>query len=274
MRITTLVENTVSKSELLAEHGLSLLLETDDEAILFDTGQGHAIVHNAEKMGIDLSKVEKIVLSHGHHDHTGGLLNVLKACEGAQVYGHPGIFDEKYSKTRCEQRPIGMAYEKRLLEIMGAKLCLSRESIQIARGIRTTGEVRRRMDFETIPERLCAMRNGTLQRDELFDDLSLIISGENSVAVIFGCGHSGVINTLAQVREMTNKSPISLVVGGIHLMGASEDRINRTIEQLKSFKIEKFALCHCTGMAAMMKLYDAFGDRVIPNNVGNQLVWN
>ena len=274
MRITTLVENTVSKSELLAEHGLSLLLETDDEVILFDTGQGCALVHNAEKMGVDLSKVDKIVLSHGHHDHTGGLLNALKACEGAQIYGHPGIFDEKYSKTRCEQRPIGMPYEKRLLELMGAELCLSRESIQIVRGTRTTGEVKRRIDFETIPERLCAMRNGMLQSDELFDDLSLIVSGKKGVAVIFGCGHSGVINTLAQVREMTDKAPISLVVGGIHLMGANEDRIDRTIEQLKSFEIEKFALCHCTGMPAMIKLYEAFGDRVVPNNVGNQLVWN
>lgn len=274
MRITTLVENTVSKSELLAEHGLSLLLETDDETILFDTGQSCVFVHNAEKMGIDLSKVDKIVLSHGHHDHTGGLTNALKACGGAKVYGHPGIFNEKYSKTRCEQRPIGMPYEKQSLALMGAKLCLSRESIQITRGIRTTGEVRRRMQFETIPETLCTMQNGMLERDDLFDDLSLIISGEKGVAVIFGCGHSGVINTLAQVREMTNKAPISLVVGGIHLMGANAERINKTIDQLKSFEIEKFALCHCTGMSAMMKLYEAFGDKVIANNIGNQLVWN
>ena len=103
MRITTLVENTVSKSDLLAEHGLSLLLETENEAILFDTGQGRALFHNAAKMGVDLSKVDKIVLSHGHSDHTGGLGDALKASGGAHIYGHTSIFDERYSKRKCEQ---------------------------------------------------------------------------------------------------------------------------------------------------------------------------
>jgi 7,8-dihydropterin-6-yl-methyl-4-(beta-D-ribofuranosyl)aminobenzene 5'-phosphate synthase len=274
MRITTLVENTVNKSDLLAEHGLSLLLETEDEAILFDTGQNCALVHNVEKMGIDLSTVDKIVLSHGHRDHTGGLINALRACGGAQVYGHPGIFGEKYSKTRCEQRPIGMPYEKRSLELLGAELYLSQEAIQITEAIQTTGEVRRMMDFETIHERLCVIHNGTLEKDELFDDLSLIVSGEKGVAVILGCGHSGVINTLSQVREITNNAPISLIVGGIHLMDANADRIDRTMDQLKLFDIDKFALCHCTGMPAMMKLYDVFGDKVLSNNVGDQLVWD
>jgi len=274
MWITTLVEDTVSKPDLLAEHGLSVLLETEDEAILFDTGQHYALLHNATKMGIDLSKVDKIVLSHGHSDHTGGLGDALKASGGAYVYGHPNIFEAKYSKRKCEQRSIGIPYTRECLQLRGAELHLSKEPVQIADGIQTTGEIERQTDFETIHDRLCVMRDGMLVRDDLMDDLSLIVAGREGVTVIFGCGHSGVINTLIQVRQMIGDTPISMVVGGIHLIDATEDRIDRTIRDLKEFNIGKLALCHCTGMLAMVKLYEAFGDRLLFNHVGTQIEWN
>jgi 7,8-dihydropterin-6-yl-methyl-4-(beta-D-ribofuranosyl)aminobenzene 5'-phosphate synthase len=274
MRITTLVENTVNNPNLLAEHGLSILLETEDETILFDTGQGHAPLHNAASMGIDLSKIDKIILSHGHSDHTGGLGDALKASGGAYIYGHPGIFGEKYSKRKCEQRSIGIPYTRKCLQLRGAKLHLSRTPIQISDDIQTTGEIRRQNQFETIHDRLCVMRDGALVKDDLLDDLSLIVAGSEGVAVIFGCGHSGVINTLTQVRRMIGDVPISLVIGGIHLIDATEDRIERTAHELEKFNIGKLALCHCTGMLAMIRLYEAFGDKMLFNHVGAQIEWN
>jgi len=274
MRITTLVENTVGKPDLLAEFGLSILLETEDEAILFDTGQGCVLLHNAAKLGIDLSRINKIVLSHGHNDHTGGLADVLKATGGAHVYGHPNIFNDKYAKDKCQQIPIGIPYTREALELRGAKLHLSKDPIQVAEGVQTTGEVKRQTDFETLNDRLCAMRDGTLVKDDLQDDMSLIVTGSEGVAVIFGCGHSGAINTLLQVRRMVGDTPISIVIGGIHLIDSNEDRIDRTIRELKKFDIGKLSLCHCTGMPAMIKLYQAFGDKVLFNNVGTQIEWN
>jgi len=274
VQITTLVENTVTRSNLLAEHGLSFLLETEDEAILFDTGQGCALLHNATKMGIDLSKVDKIVLSHGHSDHTGGLGDVLKASEEVHVYGHPNIFEDKYSKRKCEQRSIGIPYTREALELRDANLHLSKEPIQIVNGIQTTGEIERQTKFETIHDRLCVMRDGTLVKDDLLDDLSLIVAGQEGVTVVFGCGHSGVINTLNQVQRMIGDTPISMIIGGIHLIDATEDRINKTIQELRAFDIKKMALCHCTGALAMVKLYQAFGDKLIFNNVGTQIELN
>ncbi len=274
MRITTLVENTVHKSGLIAEHGLSILLETEDEKVLFDTGQRHALLHNATQMGIELSDVDKIVLSHGHSDHTGGLEDALRASDGAHVYGHTCIFDEKYSKGKCEQRSIGIPYTRSCLELMGAELHLSTSPLKIAPGIQTTGEIERQTDFETIPEHLCMMNDGILMKDELMDDLSLIVAGSEGVAVIFGCGHSGVINTLIQVQRMVGNTPISMIVGGIHLTGATAGRIDRAIHELRKFNIEKLALCHCTGASAMMKLHEAFGHKLLFNHVGTQIEWN
>lgn len=271
MLITTLVENTVNKHNLIGEHGLSFLIENNNETILFDTGQGYAILHNAEKMGVDLSTVSKIVLSHGHYDHTDGLKNVLNVVHDANIYGHPNIFDKKYSKDGQKTRYIGMPYTKEELESKGVSLHLSRKPIQIADGIRTTGEIDRLVDFETISDRLCVMRDGSLEKDDLLDDLSLIVYGRDGIAVILGCGHSGIINTLAQVRKMTDNAPISIVIGGIHLIDANEDRIHKTINLLSEFDIGKLALCHCTGMKAMLEIYKVFGNRLIANNVGARI---
>jgi len=272
MLITTLVENTVNKHSLLGEHGLSFLIENNNETILFDTGQGYAILHNAEKMGVDLSTVSKIVLSHGHYDHTGGLKSILNVINDANIYGHPHIFEKKYAKDDQKLRYIGMPYTKDELESKGMSLHLSREPIQIADGICTTGEIDRLVDFEIISDKLCVMRDG-LEKDDLLDDLSLVISGREGIAVILGCGHSGIINTLNQVRKMTDNAPISILVGGIHLIDASKERIHKTIDLLREFNIGKLALCHCTGIVAMAEIYHAFGDKVIINNAGARIAF-
>lgn len=268
MKITTLVENTVNKADLLGEHGLSFLLEDEDEKILFDTGQGYTILHNAQKMGIDLSKINKIVLSHGHFDHTGGLDKVINLVGNVEIYCHPNIFDRKYAKEREKSRYIGIPFNRENLELKGARFDLNKKSVQITKNVRTTGEIEKRTEFETGSDKLCIMQEGVLTKDELKDDLSLIINGQNGISVILGCCHSGIINTLYHVQEMTGNSSINMLIGGIHLFDSKDDKIDKTIKLLKGFRINKLALCHCTGMKAMIELYQTFEDKLVFGNVG------
>ena len=148
--ITVLVENTVGRQDLKAEHGLSFWIETEDGNILWDTGQTVLLINNAQKLGIPLNSTTHIALSHGHYDHTGGLLEVLKIVPHAHVYGHPDLFVQRFIKNRnavCSVEPVSSPMEKDIVKERCESLIQSPDSVEIFPGIFTTGEITRETDF-------------------------------------------------------------------------------------------------------------------------------
>jgi 7,8-dihydropterin-6-yl-methyl-4-(beta-D-ribofuranosyl)aminobenzene 5'-phosphate synthase len=269
-RLVTLSENTAWQTEVLAEWGLSILIEKSERSVLFDTGASISAAQNAETLGVNLSKIDTIVLSHGHFDHTGGLPFLLrKIGHEVKVIAHPDIWAPKYSrKSDHQESDIGMPCSREELEALGAKFELTKEPVKIEDNIFTTGEVPMLNDFETIDSTLYVKTGNGWQPDPLLDDQGIVISTAQGLVVIPGCAHRGLINTLYQAKKVSGQEKIYLVVGGAHLINASEEQIWRTISALNEMGVQKLATCHCTGMKANILLSQTFGKNFILNSTG------
>jgi len=274
IKITTLSENTASAPELLAEWGFSVLVEIDALTVLLDTGPSITAVHNAGMLGIDLKKVDRIVLSHGHYDHTGGLQNVLQLMrKKVEIIAHPEIWGEKYTRLgKNTYHYIGIPFQRPWLESLGASFTLSRTPVRITDDVLTTGEVPEITEYEQIePNRFFVKEDGQFKPDALPDDLALIINTKPGLVVILGCGHRGLINTLRHAQKLTRRQEIRMVVGGCHLIGTSTERVRLTLAALKEMDVQKIGVSHCTGLPAAAIMAQELGDRFFFNNAGTRL---
>lgn len=271
LRITTLSENTANYG-FLAEWGLSLLVEVDDLRLLVDCGLSYSAVHNAELLGLDLRGIDRIILSHGHADHTGGLREVLRRGRGAEVIAHPAIWEAKFARFRQErERYVGLPFRREELESLGARFTLSTRPIALGPGIATTGEVPLSTDYEAVDADLFIKVGTELRPDPVADDLSLYIRTPLGLVVVLGCAHRGIINTLRHVTQLAGEESIYAVIGGTHLFRASPERLERTVAELQGWGIQKIGVSHCTGFKACALLAERLGDAFIMNNAGTRL---
>jgi len=270
VKLTTLSENTAGRVGLLAEWGLSVLVEVDGYKVLLDTGLGISTFYNAAVMGIDLSQIDKIVLSHGHRDHTGGLRHVLQASrKQMDIIAHPDIWTSKYSRTFGKQEQYaGIPHAREALEDLGARFKLTQEPVWVADNIVTTGEIPLQTEYEKIDAELYVKEDEQLVPDPLKDDLALIIKSPDGLVVVLGCGHRGIMNTLHRARELTGVDHIRMVIGGTHLIQASRERLDLTIVELRELGVERLGISHCTGLPAASVLFQEFGDSFFFNNAG------
>jgi 7,8-dihydropterin-6-yl-methyl-4-(beta-D-ribofuranosyl)aminobenzene 5'-phosphate synthase len=258
LKITVLVENTAGKRELLAEHGLSFLIESGRNKILFDTGQGLALRHNTEKLNVDLKTITAVVLSHGHYDHTGGLTFALNGMNCPRIYVHPEAFDLKYARNLDgSSREVGMTAGNKITAGELAEIIFVEEKTEIAPGLFLTGPIPRVTEFEDTGGPFFKDVACTIP-DDLPDDQAAFIETEKGTVVILGCAHSGVINTLRYVQTLTGNRPIHSVIGGMHLVNAGTERIERTLEELRRFNLQRLIPCHCTGFGAIARLWNEF----------------
>jgi len=267
---------------LVAEHGLSLLVTvyrgTESHTILFDTGYSQiGVPHNMALLGIGSERIEAIVLSHAHMDHTGSLHQILESMDGPVILVvHPGafLFPRFIERDDGKRRRFPRTLVREDLTREKVKILESKTPILMADGaIMVTGQVERTTAFEKGLPGALIERDGKMEPDPIPDDQALVLHlKERGLVVISGCSHSGIINTILHARRMTGLARVYAVLGGFHLSGPSfEPIIRKTISALKDMTPEVIVPMHCTGWKAIQRLSQEFPSSFVLNSVGSKI---
>ena len=252
MEVVILADNKVVSLRpqgLKAEWGFSALI-LDKETILFDTGQTGVAFENF--MTLRKNAPSKLVLSHGHYDHTGGILPFVRAFD-LEIYAHPDAFLPRY----FENRYIGILARKEQIESL-AKIREHKEPVEVSKGITALGEIPRKYEQHLLTNSII-VRDKTKERDEIRDDQSLAIKTDNGLLLLLGCCHSGLRNTIEYAEEVVDDE-VKFVVGGTHMIALKENELLDLVKWLDR-KIELIAPCHCTGLENEFLLRDKLGDK-------------
>ena len=265
--LTILIENTKPEgSELIAEHGLSFFVETDQTKFIFDCGHTGAAFDNAKLLGIDLRGIKIAALSHSHYDHAGGFKILLDFAPVETVYTGENFWEEKYSSnslipsfpTSLKYR--GCGFDKNFLTARGIEQKICRDVIQLDETAWLFGNFKRRYDFETVPKKF--VRGDKKIPDDFSDEIVLVLRGSNGLSIVTACSHVGILNIVADVHERFSM-PIVSVIGGLHLTGATSERISKTLAELKNLGVKKILPCHCSGENFM----NNFNDRICTGSI-------
>jgi 7,8-dihydropterin-6-yl-methyl-4-(beta-D-ribofuranosyl)aminobenzene 5'-phosphate synthase len=255
LKITIL--STMLAEEGIGEWGFAALVEADGHRILFDTGNyPDTVLRNADAVGIDLTGVEEVVLSHNHSDHTGGLValrtELAKKNPAALSRAHVGrgIFWERLGRPASY---VQMASRRQDYVALGGTVIEHDKATEIHPGIWLTGPVPR-----LHPERNWGGANSPVPRqvrspdgpveDNIPESMSMVINTSKGLVVLSGCGHAGIINTLEHAQKAVSPVPVHAAIGGFHLADANDETLNWTANKLVDIGVDNFVGAHCTGL--------------------------
>jgi len=280
LHLTILIDNTtLTDRYFAAEPGLSFLLETAGKKILFDTGYSDLFLSNAEKMRIDLRDLDYLVISHGHLDHTGGMITLVRHLTEAKIERIAHRVPELVAHPRCflpkEKLPLqnnGSILDEAELRRQ-FRVNLSSRPVWITDDLVFLGEIPRKFGFEhTDPgKRRIRLPDGTMEPDQLLDDSALAFRSDSGIVIITGCSHAGICNITEYARDVCGENRVVDIIGGLHLLTPGPQRIQKTGEYLHDLGLRALHACHCTSLASKIVL--AGYCQIVETGVGLKLEW-
>lgn len=271
MNLTILSENTSGSEELEHEHGLSIYIETAERQILFDTGAGCGFKNNAQKLGVDLSEVDVLVISHGHYDHGGGLRTFLEVNSHAKIYIHKQAFEAHYSK-RTERVPF-IGLDQTLLP--NERFVFCGDHVAIDENIEVFSRVKSKRLFPSCNATLLMKRGDDLVPDDFAHEQNMVIQQNGKTMLIAGCAHKGIVNIVDACKDRLGQYP-DYVIGGFHLsrprgnQSEASDAVDAIGEYLVSTP-SRFFTCHCTGMENYQRLKRILGEKIQSISTGDRI---
>jgi 7,8-dihydropterin-6-yl-methyl-4-(beta-D-ribofuranosyl)aminobenzene 5'-phosphate synthase len=264
MKIITLIENLVYKQGLVAEHGLSLYIETENQKILFDTGQSGLFLQNAQKLGIDIEAIDILLLSHGHYDHTGGLYPFLERNSKAKVYAKKGVFTPKY---HGHNRFIGTMYNDTKLK---NRLVYIDSITEIAENIFIMPNISIYNPTDTHFKGLKIKQGNEFIADEFNDELFVVIKQNKQINIITACSHRGITNICTTATKYF-QLPVGLILGGFHMKESTTEEYVAITHYLRLIQPQSIGVCHCTGIEKFAEMYCKCDAHVFYNSTGHEL---
>ena len=269
MKIVTLVENTCGAENCIAEHGLSLYIETEKHKLLLDTGQTDAIVKNAEVLSIDLSAVDTVILSHGHYDHSGGILPFSQINHTAQIIMQKSAAEPHFNGDRY----IGI--DKAIPDLPNVRLIEG--DVQLDDELFLFSGIAGRRCYPQGNRKLSRMENGVQVPDDFIHEQCLVIKQNGKRWLLSGCAHNGILNILDRYKELFDSHP-DYVITGFHMMKregkhTEEEKavIIQTAQELSQLDTV-FYSGHCTGIPAFEMMKDIMGDKLIALHSGEEIL--
>ena len=258
-----------AQSGFRTEHGQAFLVDTLHGRVLLDTGSsGRNLLYNLDLAGIDPRSIDALVLSHAHHDHTGGVVALLNRTGRIPLYAHADILRERFSRREGEMQSRGLPVSRGELERI-ANLHLSAEPQQVLPEVYTTGEITERPELEGRSQHHSVRGEVGWTPDPYRDDMSLVVKLEQGLLVVCGCCHAGLLNTLLKVRSSFDE-PIYGVAGGLHLGDLGDSQLQHIVDVLRGYGAIRLYPNHCTGDRALAALIRAFGKRVTACPAGTE----
>ena len=262
--LSSMVVDYLGDNEGVGEWGFAALVEVDGRRILFDTGaHPGTVLTNARALGLELSDVTDVVLSHFHDDHTGGLLALRRELRRRNPHAmeHAHVGRGFFWARRDDGTPV-KASERLAADYhrLGGTMIEHDGAEELAPGVWVVASVKRRTDEANYPQELeVQLPNGAWTRDNVPDDMTLVIVTKEGPVVITGCGHAGIINVLTAVSESVMNAPVDAVIGGLHLYRQSDARIDWTAAEMRRFGVRHVLAAHCTGLEAVARLRSGLG---------------